>query len=122
MAKHIAVFNDLVDDIELTGFQVMSSKELELFEELAMSISWDFIYQVGDKELVYSSGEELLTRIDFREITNEEFKSINNLFDGSFGVFIGQEYLEGLVDDNEDDSNLDEDDDYIDNGYNDLEY
>ncbi len=116
MAKHIAIFNDLLDDVELTGFQLMSSKEVEQFEELAMSISWDFTHQVGDKELIYSSGEELLTRIDFKEISNEEYKILNNLFDGSFGFFIGLEHLEKLVDDNED--SIDEDDDdFIDDAY-----
>jgi len=120
MAKYIAIFNDNLAGVELNGFQLMTLKEVDDFEELATSISWEFSYGVGDNDkLYYSNGEDLLTRIEFKEITNEEYKMVKNIFNVSFGVFIGEDFLNILIDDNEDESDEnedgyinDEDDDY----------
>ena len=121
MAKHLATFTDTLNDIEIIGFIVMTDKEIENYEDLATSITWDFTYQIGSEELSFSSGEDLLSRIDFREISNEEAKSIKRLFKEGFGIFVTEDYLEGIVsddefseidEDDEDDFNEDDDDDY----------
>lgn len=116
MSKYIAIFNDLLGDIEINGFQIMTQKEMDDFEELAVSIGWDFKYQIGSNDnLRYSSGEDLLSRIDFKEISNETYKVLNNLFDGKFGVFVDEDFLETLVDDSDDDFDDDnEDTNYVD--------
>lgn len=110
MAKFLVTFTDTLDDIEINGFTVMTEKEVDSFEETAMSITWPFIYAMGQDELEFSSGDDFLSRIDFKEITNEEAKSLKKLFGDSFGVFIDEAFLEEVIGD-EDDSDFDDEDD-----------
>ena len=116
MAKFLVTFTDTLDDIEINGFTVMTEKEVDSFEETAMSITWPFVYAMGQDELEFSSGDDFLSRIDFKEITNEEAKSLKKLFGDSFGVFIDEAFLEEVIGD-EDDSDFDDDEDNIDDMY-----
>ena len=109
MAKFLVTFSDTLDDIEINGFTVMTEKEVESFEETAMSITWPFIYAMGQDELEFSSGDDFLSRIDFKEITNEDAKLIKKLFGDLFGVFIDEAFLEEVIGD-EDDSDFDGED------------
>jgi hypothetical protein len=109
MAKFLVTFTDTLDDIEINGFTVMTEKEVESFEETAMSITWPFIYAMGQDELEFSSGDDFLSRIDFKEITNEDAKLIKKLFGDLFGVFIDEAFLEEVIGD-EDDSDFDGED------------
>jgi hypothetical protein len=115
MAKFLVTFTDTLDEIEINGFTVMNDKEVENFEELAASINWPFVYKMGADELEYSSGEDLLSRIEFKEITNEEAKTFKRLFNNEFGVFITESFLEEVIGD-EDEIDFDDEDD-IDNQY-----
>jgi hypothetical protein len=119
MAKFLATFNDVIDEIELHGFIIMSEKEMNDYEELATSITWPFTYKLGEDqvELEYNSGEDLLSRIDFKEITNEESKMFKKLFNNEFGVFIDSNFLDEIAEeesdsDEEDEDYDDEDEDY----------
>ena len=116
MAKFLVTFTDTLDDIEINGFTVMTEKEVESFEETAMSITWPFIYAMGQDELEFTSGDDFLTRIDSKEITNEEAKTLKNLFGDLFGVFIDEAFLQDVIGD-EDDFDEDEDEDDIDDMY-----
>jgi hypothetical protein len=116
MAKFLVTFTDTLDDIEINGFTVMTEKELESFEETAMSITWPFVYAMGQDELEFSSGDDFLSRIETKEITNEEAKGIKRLFGDSFGVFIDEAFLEEVIGD-EDDSDFDDEDEDIDDMY-----
>jgi hypothetical protein len=118
MAKYLVTFNDQYNDVELHGFKIMTDKEVESFEELASSITWGFIYPLNSGELEFSSGEDLLSRLEFKEISNEEYKVLSKTFDEEFGVFITAEYLEGLIseeDDFSDDEDEDDEDDFHEN-------
>ena len=115
MAKFLVTFTDTLDEIEINGFTVMNDKEVENFEELAASINWPFTYKMGTDELEYSSGDDLLSRIEFKEITNEEAKTFKRLFNNEFGVFITESFLEEVIGD-EDEIDFDDEDD-IDNQY-----
>ncbi len=126
MAKFLVTFNDTIDEIEINGFVVMTDKEIEEYEELAYSITWPFSYVMGNDELEYTGGDDLLTRIDYIEITNEEAKVIKKVFNNEHGVFIGLDYLDSIIgeeeegydeeDSEEDDySTYNDDDDYDDN-------
>lgn len=97
MAKYIATFNDLLGDIEITGFCVVTDKEIERFEELASSITWRFVHPIGDEELEFENGEDFLTRVDFKEISNDEAKTLKKIFDNKFGVFLTEEDLEEIA-------------------------
>jgi hypothetical protein len=117
MTKFLVTFTDTLDDIEINGFTVMTEKEVNSFEETAMSITWPFVYAMGQDELEFSSGDDFLSRIDFKEITNEEVKSLKKLFGDSFGVFIDEAFLEEVIG-YEDESDFDDDeDDDIDDMY-----
>ena len=115
MAKFLVTVTYTLDEIEINCFTVMSDKEVENFEELAASINWPFVYKMGTDELEYSSGEDLLSRIEFKEITNEEAKTFKRLFNNEFGVFITESFLEEVIGD-EDEIDFDDEDD-IDNQY-----
>jgi hypothetical protein len=116
MAKFLVTFTDTLDDIEINGFTVMTEKEVETFESTAISITWPFVYSMGQDELEFSSGDDFLSRIDFKEINNEEAKSLKKLFGDTFGVFIDEAFLADVIG-YEDDSDFDEDEDEIDDMY-----
>lgn len=115
MKKYLAIFNDEHYSVEINGFQVITEKEMDAYEELASSITWDFIFELGDdKELEFGSGDDLLSKIDFKEISNEEYKALNKIFEnGTFGIFISEEHLQTIVTDSDEstDADSDEDDD-----------
>lgn len=114
MAKYLATFTDTLDEIEINGFVVMSDREVENYEHLASSITWGFVFNMGDDELEFNSGEDLLSRIEFKEISLEESKAIKRLFNNEFGVFISEAFLSEVIGDEDDDDFDDEDmdDDY----------
>jgi hypothetical protein len=117
MAKYLATFSDMVNEIEITGFVIMNDKEVENFEELASSITWDFTYDFGEDEqfqLEYSSGEDLLSRVEFKELNPDEIKTFKRLFNNKFGIFIGEDFLEQIIGDEDSDFDEDEDEDDID--------
>lgn len=110
MGKYIVTFNDLISDVEISGFRLMTEKEIDSFEELAESITWSFYFPLtNDTELEFSDGDDLLSRLEFKEISNAEFEFLNKIFPEGFGVFIEKEFLETEID-NENDYTEDEDD------------
>lgn len=114
MAKYLAKFSDMLEEIEISGFIIMNDKEVENFEELALSITWDFTYTFGEDnefELQYSDGEDFLSRIEFKEITADEARLLKRLFNNEFGIFIDEEFLEKVIGDEDSDDFDDEDDD-----------
>ncbi len=95
MKKCIAIFSDWYnDEIEVNGFIVMTDKEAENFEALLNDVTWSFTFNTGSVDLNYSSGEDLLTRIEFKDITNEQHKALSTVFEGMFGVFPTPEFIQ----------------------------
>jgi hypothetical protein len=120
MAKFLAILSDSIDDIEINGFVVMSEKDMNNYEDLAYSITWPFSYQLGSEKIHYSSGEDLLTRIEFKELTADEVKMLKKTFNNEFGVFISEEFLKSVADGDEgDEEDWGEDDDSDDRDLND---
>ncbi len=124
MAKYLATFSDTIDEIEINGFVIMTDKEVETYEEMASSIAWPFVYNVGEDELEFTSGEDLLTRIEFKEISTEEAKMMKRLFNNEFGVFIDEGFLAEVIGEEDDDDEFEddyddefEDDDELDDNY-----
>jgi len=114
MAKYLAKFSSMVNEIEVNGFLVMSETEVENFEELALSITWGFTYDFGDDDqyqIEFSDGEDLLSRVEFKEITSDEAKTLKRLFNDEFGTFIGEDFLEQVIGEEEDEDFDDDDDD-----------
>ena len=114
MAKFLAIFNDAIDDIEINGFVVMSEKDMNNYEDLAYSITWPFSYQLGSEKILYTSGEDLLTRVEFKELTADEVKMLKKTFNNEFGVFIKEDFLESVADGDEEDEEIWEEDDDLD--------
>lgn len=114
MVKYLVTFNDVFNFVEINGFTVMTEKEADSFEKLAETITWDFTYPLnGEGELEFSSGEDLLSKLDFREISNEQYKVMDKLFNEPYGVFITEDFLQDLLaeepDDYDESEDLDED-------------
>ncbi len=104
----------MVNEIEVNGFIVMSETEVENFEQLALSITWSFTYDFGDDDqyqIEFSDGEDLLSRVEFKEITSDEAKTLKRLFNDEFGTFIGEDFLEQVIGEEEDEDFDDDDDD-----------
>lgn len=120
MAKYLVTLTDSIGNIEVTGFMTMTDKEFEHFEEVCETISWDFSYPLGDEELFFSSGEDLLTRVDSKEISNEEYKALKKVFnDEKFGVFVDIDFLEDTLGDIDEDEEEEDEEDYERGSYND---
>lgn len=112
MAKYLATFTDTLDEIEINGFVVMSDREVENYEHLASSITWGFVFNMGEDELEFNSGDDLLSRIEFKEINSEEAKTIKHLFNNEFGVFISETFLSEVIGDEDDDFDDGDEDEY----------
>ena len=122
MAKYLVTFNDTIVThdgyVEVNGLTVMTDKDVERFEYLANCILWEFDYELNGEQLSYSNGEDFLNKIEYKEISNKEFEVLNNVFDGPFGVFIGEEQLEEIVGAEEEEEDFDEDEeDFDDSDY-----
>ena len=113
MARYLAIFTDNHgEEFDVHGFKIMTEKEVNKFEEIASSITWDFEYYANSESLSYSNGDDFLSRIEFKEITKEEYDVINKVFGGEFGTFISEDYLQNILDGEEenDEDNIDDDD------------
>jgi hypothetical protein len=99
MKKYLVIFNDLYnDEVEVNGFMVMTEKEVDYYEDLVYTISWDFQVDFNDIQLTYNSGEDLLSKIDFKEISNEQYKMFEKLFENGFGYVVKLETIETIAD------------------------
>jgi hypothetical protein len=97
----------------------MTEKEVSKFEELALSITWDFSYYANSESLNYSNGDDFLSRIEFKEISSAEYDTLEKVFGGEFGTFICEEYLQTIL--NGDNNEAEDEDDYDDDNYDDIE-
>lgn len=125
MARYLVTFTDQINDVEISGFKLMSEKEVETFESLAENITWTFYYPLtNDIELEFAGGDDLLSKIDFKELSNDEFKVVKKLFNEGFGVFIDVDFLEEQLDDEDEEyEDEDEESNYYDNdNFDDDEY
>jgi hypothetical protein len=96
MARYLVIFKDQIDGTDVNGFKIMSDKELTDFEQLAESITWGFSYIVGETKIYFANGEDLLSRLEYKEVTLEESRVFKKLFDGEFGVFVNQEFIDEI--------------------------
>jgi hypothetical protein len=108
MSRYLAIFTDNHgEEFDVHGFKIMTEKEVDEFEELANSITWSFEYYANTECLFFSNGEDFLSRIEFKEISKDEYNTLKKVFNGEFGTFIGEEYLktilDGEIEPNEDD-------------------
>lgn len=118
MARYLAIFTDNHgEEFDVHGFKIMTSKEVSKFEETASNITWEFEYYANSESLSYSNGDDFLSRIEFKEITKEEYDIIDKVFGGEFGTFISEEYLKNVLDG---DSDYDKEDDYENDDYDDY--
>ena len=117
MAKYLALFTDNHgEEFDIHGFKIMSEKDVTNFEELASSITWEFNYYANSECLSYSNGEDFLSRIDFKEISKDEYQALDKVFGGEFGIFIREEYLQSVLDgESENEEEQNDESDYNDN-------
>ncbi len=108
MVRYLVTFNDNHgNEFDVNGFKIMTDKEVNNFEDLATSITWEFAYYANSESLNYANGEELLSRIEYKEIDKEQYAVLDKVFGGEFGTFIGEEYLQTILDG---ESEIDEED------------
>lgn len=107
MAKYLAIFNDSIDGIDVCGFTIMTEKQMLSYEDIALSIGWQFDYSEGETTFSFSSGDELLEKIEFKEISQQEANLMKKLFGEKFGYFIDEDVLFDLAHDDEDDEDGD---------------
>jgi hypothetical protein len=113
MAKYLAIFNDITsEEIIVNGFIIMTEKQMNTYEELASSITWNFDYEEDGLVLSYISGEDLLEKIEFKELTVQEVNLFKKLFGNKFGYFINEETLFDIVHEDEDEYDDEDEDNY----------
>ena len=118
MAKYLVIFQDNHgEEFDLHGFKIMTEKEVSKFEELALSITWDFSYYANSESLSYSNGDDFLSRIEFKEISSGEYDTLEKVFGGEFGTFICEEYLQTILNGDNNEAEDEDEDDYDDDGY-----
>jgi len=111
MVRYLAIFTDNHgEEFDVNGFKIMLEKEVNDFEELATSITWEFQYYANSESLTYRNGEDLFSRIEFKEISKNVYESLDKVFGGQFGTFIGEEYLKHILNDEIGGKNNDEND------------
>ena len=98
------------EEFDVNGFRLMTEKEADRFEELANNINFEFHYYANSECLSYSNGEDFLSRIEFKLVTNDEYESLDRLFGGQFGIFIGEDYLKTVLQGENDEINDEEED------------
>lgn len=102
MAKFLAIFIDNhKEEFDVHGFKIMTDREVNNFEELALSITWEFSYYANSEALIYTNGEDLLSRIEFKQISSDQYDALDKMFGSEFGTFINEDYLESIIDDEE---------------------
>lgn len=98
MARYLVTFHDIHgDEFEVNGFRIMTDREVTIFEDLATSITWEFAYYANTESLNYANGEDLLSRIEYKEIDKEQYAILDKVFGGEFGIFIGVDYLQTIL-------------------------
>jgi len=120
MIKYLATYTDTINNLDILGFMVMSDKDMERYESLATSITWSFSYNISEFDyLDFIDGEDYLSRIEFKEITDDEYISIKNVFGVKFGTFIDEEYIKIVLSGDEinDEDFLDDSDDRDENNF-----
>ena len=111
MVKYMVIFSDNHgEEFDVNGFRLMTEKEADRFEELANNINFEFHYYANSECLSYSNGEDFLSRIEFKLVTNDEYESLDRLFGGQFGIFIGEDYLKTVLQGENDEINDEEED------------
>lgn len=108
----VSISADYADEFDLNEWMVMTVGEYKNMAEKLNGYENEIEWYFGTNEsLSYSDGEDLLSQLSIKKISQEEANVLNDLFDGSFdgggGVF---EHIFTL-EDNEDDDDEDEDDD-----------
>jgi len=105
----IIKYLDVLEGITITGFSVMSEAEAEEYEAIINQISWEFSHDFGDATIDYANGEALLSALEFRSISEENYDSINDLFEGTFGYFISMASLQNIISESDDSDEYPED-------------
>lgn len=118
MRKYLAIYSDNINNVDILGLKLMSDKDMERYENLATSITWSFSYNLSEFDYAdFVDGEDYLNKVEFKEISDEEFNTLNNLFGLKFGYFIDEEYLKIILSDDDLDIQTGDDDNYDDDNY-----
>lgn len=125
MRKYLAIYSDNINNVDILGLKLMSDKDMERYENLATSITWSFSYNLSEFDYAdFVDGEDYLNKIEFKEITNEEFNIINSLLGSKFGYFIDEDVLKNIISDdtidNDSDNDYDSDDQLFQSDYDDY--
>lgn len=106
---------DYADEFDLSEWSTMTVAEFKEIIEHLKSRDDEFEIGFGTNEaLSFSNGEDLLSQLSFRKISEQEYDVLDNLFGGSFdgggGVF---ERLWEIGDEDYDDEDEDEEEEII---------
>jgi hypothetical protein len=98
MAKILVKFSDVFNDVDIVGFKVMTDIESNYYQDIAEDITWPFTFETSFGEIEFLNGESLISKLEFEEISNDEYKMIKRVFGDQYGIFVNQEYLEYIID------------------------
>lgn len=115
MSKVLVKFSDTFNDVEIIGFKVMTDIDSNYYQDMAESITWPFTFETSFGQIEFLNGDNLMSKLEFEEISDDEYKVLKRVFGDEYGIFIAKEYLEYIID--EENGFDDEDDEYDEDGY-----
>lgn len=74
------------DEMDIEGFKIFKKEDWDKFKAHVSLIKHPFDICIGtNEEIDYSNGKQLLAELLAKDITNDEYLTINKLFGTSFG-------------------------------------
>jgi len=74
------------DEIDVTGFAVFKGEDLKQYKEKLQQHKSNITFYIGtNEEIEYKNGQAVLDDLTITEIEFSDFRTIQYLFDGSYG-------------------------------------
>ena len=105
---YLLTFNgNYADEFDMSEFTIMNGYSVINFTDGLKSHDEEFeVYFGTNEELIFDDGNDLLSQITIKEITEEEYDVLDKLFGGSFGEAGVFDYVIDMA------TEIDEDEDY----------
>ena len=100
---NLVKFNCLADELEVSGFSLMSDNQLYEYKELVKKLPETFEFYISANNYVELTPQEFNANLFIRPITVEAYQLLHELFDSEYGFFPCNEALLSIIAESEDD-------------------
>jgi hypothetical protein len=86
---------DYADEFDVEGFSIMTDAEWNIFQKKFQQHQGQYSFGFGSNEdIEFENGQEVLDSIGVKNITKEEYDTINKFFGTSYGKFPYDDYMD----------------------------